>query len=410
MDSIRNSKWRNLWISSAQAKSYLAVAGPNLIFDVLLHVISLADIATQSRVMKTCKSLYRYGARELLRSIEVHIPTEAKLHSFLLFMHADPSVRIPCLRGLSIYREIRISSQTRTLLTDLILRLAESERSVFWYLSLDYAKDLFLADNLLARAVGQLHSLTSVHMYSAGIQAAAVLQLLGKNSHLIDVSIGFQDKLLASSYYTAAQVDPVHLLRFSKDTLKSLTVKNWFLMTRTFTVYPRLRNLTIMGEWVPATPKLRRAFPNLSRLYVYGDPTVSPRHYASRRERNRNDQLVHGSWSTPWNCFLGELVHLYVLAPICHIQHILLEVEDWQSTDAGQLREVMADVRPEHLQFIPLELRSGETLLHDDWLDALSERRDPRLKVLQIDLEVLGDDEHADLGQALVSIIWPLNS
>ena len=123
-------------------------------------------------------------------------------------------------------------------------------------------------------------------MYSAGIQAAAVLQLLGKNSHLIDVSIGFQDKLLASSYYTAAQVDPVHLLRFSKDTLKTLTVKNWFLMTRTFTVYPRLRNLTIMGEWVPATPKLRRAFPNLSLLYVYGDPTVSPRHYASRSSRH----------------------------------------------------------------------------------------------------------------------------
>ncbi|RPD55159.1 hypothetical protein L227DRAFT_579974 [Lentinus tigrinus ALCF2SS1-6] len=375
--------------------------GPVLNFDVLLHIVSLAEMDTQSRVMKTCKALYRNGARELLRGEDVCIYTDKRLLSFLLFMHADPAVRIPCLHGLVLKIRTETAKEAGDSLVDLFLRLAECEHPAFRYLCLQSSKDLFLANHQLARAVARLHTVTSVIMESAGIQAAAVLQLLGRCSPLTRASINFCEDLLSSPSVTAEQLDPLHLLRYCRDTLTELSIEHWFLATRKFCVYPRLTTLTLSGDWTPATPKLRRAFPNLSELTVYGYANIPERRYASQRESNRNDQLVHGTWAAPMRSFWGGLYDLYVLAPISRIEYITLDYDtNYQNTNARWLRAILMDARPAHLE-LRAELHSGLTLLSDDWMNALTEQRNPQLQILQIELQVLGGDDSADLGQAL---------
>lgn len=295
MDDSVNSEWRHVSSIRVQIYPHTPAEGPVLNFDILLHIVFLADTATQSRMMKTCRLLYRNGAREVLRKPHISIYTEKRLISFLRFMHADPTVRMPCLHELLLDIRTGISSDTGRSLANLFLGLGECERPALRYLHLSSSKILFLHKLELSRAVGHLHSLDTVYIDSAGIQAAAVLQLLSRYSALRTASISFCEDLLTFQSAKAERLDPLHLLRYSKNTLTNLEIENWFLVTPTITIYPHMTTLTLSGEWIPATPKLRRAFPNLSRMSIYGGPNIPELEYESRRASNRDDQLIHGT-------------------------------------------------------------------------------------------------------------------
>ncbi len=148
--------------------------------DVLLEILSFADRTTGSRIMKTCRVLYREGARPLLKQHRVCLHGgEAQLVSFLRFTRANPPLSFRSFPALVLGPNLSkrgLSDKVGKDLRDFFEALAASEYTNLRGLSLFKAEKL-LANHSLATAIAQLTSLKFLSMgESVGAQGSLLLR------------------------------------------------------------------------------------------------------------------------------------------------------------------------------------------------------------------------------------------
>ncbi|RPD55146.1 hypothetical protein L227DRAFT_615621 [Lentinus tigrinus ALCF2SS1-6] len=382
---------------------------PKLNLDVLLHIITFAEITVQSRMMKTCHALYRQGARHLLRQNSHWHSTERKLVSFILFLLADPPFRFPSLRQLWLGHGLQegISSETGKMLTELFVQLGRAENIGLRELWLGKSEDILRADSRLTEAIASVTTLNSISIDDVGLRGAQLLKTL--RSPLTSATISFKKDVHLNGI-RVEDLNPTLLLEHSKDTLESLELQNGcFTALGRTVVYPRLTNLAVEGPWFPYISVLLRAFPNLLRLSTALAVTRTPPWVedADLSSENRAYQLKHGSWRL--NCFEGPSRDLYLLSLLYPIPHVVLMHENGDNMDAEILRTILSDARPIDLQLGPQFLTSNENVLNQEWMAALFESRNPHLRVLQLTLTVTvytssEDDEDEMLEEALEAL------
>ncbi|RDX48496.1 hypothetical protein OH76DRAFT_1521078 [Lentinus brumalis] len=100
------------------------MVGWKLHIDILLDVLSAAELKTMSQMVKTCRSLHCEGGKALLRSTDVELYTRLQIMSFLLFMHADAPGRFPSLRALRLEPRVSLPMESAMLLAGFFVELA----------------------------------------------------------------------------------------------------------------------------------------------------------------------------------------------------------------------------------------------------------------------------------------------
>ncbi|TFK79773.1 hypothetical protein K466DRAFT_667981 [Polyporus arcularius HHB13444] len=379
--------------------------GWKLHIDILLDVLSVADLKTMSQMVKTCRALHREGGKALLRSTDVELHTRLQTMSFLLFMHADASGRFPSLRALRLQPRGALFGPTDwdgTLLVGFFLELAgrcSGLKSLLIEGGYTHT-DEWLSEEL-ARAVSKLRSLTDltlslVHDVFWNPLRTAML------SHLLRADLTIPAPVPMPP--TQVAIDLTHILEGSRYTLESITLmgsSRHKIVTRGGLVYPRLKTLDLHGAWIPTTADYITSFPALKSLMVsdYRISRLSDEVYASVRGENKRYQRARGSW--PYmHCFLGNTQHLYLLGLSCHVHQVYLN-NITEDVSAAMLRAVLDDVRP-----VDLELTSyaNSNFLNSQWMEALCAPRRPRMTVLKIKIMLLSLTEEDSLEHAMVAI------
>lgn len=352
-------------------------------------------------MMKTCRILHREGAKALLNSNDVSLADETQFASFLLFMAADPHVRVRFLRNLTLRFDEKISSEAGEALRYFFLDLASVEYNSLSMLSLDNTEKLLLAVPKLSVAIARLTTLKSIHLRGlAGPQGSRMLSKVC--SRLTSACVSFDRNIHRLSNVTRNHYDPLFLLEHSKDTLKSLEIDNTLLLRivkpRFKRVYPDLTSLTLSGIWISCAAGLYRTFPNLRKMEIRdGEPAVANSEYERWRASQSKSQEDYGSWQI-LESFFGSLVNLYLLCPGCRIEYVHIDSEQ-DTVDAAMLRNVLAEARPTRLKLGTWP----DSFLDEDWLGALSEQRHPKLQVLDMLMMVLYDSDEI-IGYALLSV------
>ncbi len=350
------------------------------------------------------------GARHILEE-EVQLSRQTRLVSFVLYVQRDPQVRVASLRELVVELDKGISKETGKMFAKLFIELAKAENAGLRHLTLDPSERILRANRTLPTSIASLTSLTSLSMSDIGPRGSKLLG--GLRSSLRRAELAFTGQVLNSRRTEGdwGDLDPIRLLSTSKDTLESLKVtSSWFTEAGQAVVYPRMVSLTVEDAWLPSTPILHRAFPNLSEIQAdHGAATIpSDVSSADWRAASRAYQHEHGSWRELQH-FEGSSDDLYLLSPLCRIRRIAFTHVDGDgdaSIEADVLHDILSDTRPSHLGLV-LFLNLNDNLLNQDWTAALFEHRIPPLQILHIELQVSEEDgweEVADLNEALVSV------
>ncbi|TFK85869.1 hypothetical protein K466DRAFT_664186 [Polyporus arcularius HHB13444] len=380
---------------------------PRLNLDALLEILCLADLSTQSQIMKTCRVLYREGGKQLLRSNEVSIHTEMQLASFLSFMRADGYARFPHIRTLDLRPSEQTFSRTIEWLVEFFAELVV-RKARLQGLSFQWIEDMLPLDGRLAASLAHMGTLTNLSIYYLDHPTWAILRTMC--SRLTKVKLVFSE---VDNDFRAAprdELDLIHLLEGSQATLESLTLTTSNLtaiVTSTGPVYPLMKDLTLKPEsvWMPIASHYIQAFPNLRSFFIDDSntlvdrPDVGSPQCVATRATNRSYQQKHGSWKS-LAYFHGEPRHLYTLALACRIDHLFID-EMRESADATILRALLADARPARLE---LGININANFTKADWVAALCELRTPQVQVLTIKLSVQGEDEEMGLEQTINAI------
>lgn len=267
--------------------------------DVLLNIMSLADICTISPLMRTSRELYTEGPKYLLRD-GVDLDTASSVPSFVAFMRAEYPHRLHLLDLLHIYAGHLSAAESRILVEFLVdcAPLLKIRR-----LGIDRAEEFFKSSRGLAGAFGLLRHVKHLTLFEVGPRTSVFLR--NSQSSLVSADVGMIPPSLDDEQDAASDSDedddedlhfdseddedadsgddeapddiyadygnPILLLHNSQDTLTRLAVS----ACDTFAEdddhaypqrYPHVHTLTLTANELPATLHYARAFPAVRTL------------------------------------------------------------------------------------------------------------------------------------------------
>ncbi len=187
-------------------------------------------------------------------------------------------------------------------------------------------------------------------------------------SVFLDILVMNSQKLMKFTYLRS--IDPIWLLSRYSDTLESIHIEDDLTVDASTMVhkYPYVTTLTLPDDNIvhhihpfivsfPALRSLRlrgnawlrRLRPGASLAHVTGRHGRLP--YAAR-ERNKQDQVAFGSWTTLQEV-LAPTLELYKFGLTCRIPSMHIAWQGGVPTDEGtMIREIVQDARPSTLRMI----------------------------------------------------------
>ncbi|KAJ3491185.1 hypothetical protein NLI96_g907 [Meripilus lineatus] len=271
-------------------------------------------------LLRTCKSLYHFGAHILLQD-PITIRTPGGLLSLTSFIQSNPVARIPHLRRIRI---------------DLRGLESEWEQDESWVEALFPWFELLPTLPRLPEIISSFPKLTSLRLLSAGSEVREMLEPLTHSLtklHLSFVTGTAPTMILSVLEQLGPRLEELHLgsevalrqLRTTHTNIKSLTLENWRTVDK--------RSLV-------------NFFPNLRRLsYISEQP---------RRRLSPADVILHNSnlrvetpasWCSEHLC--GDLTTIQLFHPSGHVDH--LHATDIKRDNLSHLAGILVNTTPTRL-------------------------------------------------------------
>ena len=334
--------------------------------EILFAIMAQSSVPTISSLMKTCHALYEEGPRHILRD-GCRLNWSHIVDSFVSFMFARDTTRFVYLTKLIVDVTLCTPGAPQKPKGN-IIRLLSSPTLNLDTLEL-YNTDIFSRlDNRVHAAFSQLTTIKHLHLRTMGIESITTM-LQSIPSALVSLTVTAQNGSWGP-----------HLLQDIAKHSQTLKELRWNLrgvsdvpvLPEAFSLpphsplpqFPRVRKfVAVCNESQPdalKTAALTEAFPNLAILHLvrpttfidtysglYSQNTAVPQ---AIRERNQREQLERDSrrWASLTECS-GELVNLYSLGLLCHVERLTVWTTMSCDEDISMLRQVCQDVYPKYL-------------------------------------------------------------
>ena len=318
-----------------------------------------------------------------------------ELQSFLLFIRAEHSTRMPFLRELSLWcgpLPVDLSSALKDLFLDL------GPLGELRCLTIDFSETLLSSDPELANAVASLSSLTYLSLCQAKAVSCDTLENIRSSLEFVDIRLiedwarlpsdnpDYDENISHNGYDKAVDVVG-HLHRF-RDTLKDIKLVFPLRSVPDWPVFHLVERLELSSFYAPVTMHYVRAFPNLVHIVLseiddFWD--VPDEVFDEHRERNMVQQAQYRDAWPALRTFEGSFHALYILALPIHVPRVKIKCIPRSDLDDGSaelawLGTMLADVRPSHLE---IEIKCVEQfVLPKAFRTALTTERDHPLKSL----------------------------
>ncbi|KAI0751921.1 hypothetical protein C8Q80DRAFT_606951 [Daedaleopsis nitida] len=317
-------------------------------YDVLHHIMELCDRKEASKLMRTCKLLYREGARPLLRKGVVDLRHEGNILSFTFFLLADDDRRLATPFGLR-FSGGQISPRVADCFCKVIVALSPK----LHLLSLHFynPEDFLCSDTNLPQAFARIATIDEIVLIDADIHSRTLLEHLSGTVGQVHIEFVFDedDPRFAEDDGDPDDRNPIVLLKSVRQTLTSLSGL-WFQTDEDVDaydiVYPNMRYLEVETFETPNLAHYLPAFPNLASITLTtGASEPDEGQEAFLRARNKSAQALHGRWPK-LDRIAGSVVDLWCLGLDCPVDNVNLESYPW---DTLKFLDVLADMRPNHL-------------------------------------------------------------
>ncbi|KAI0670072.1 hypothetical protein C8Q78DRAFT_1039077 [Trametes maxima] len=321
---------------------------PALNYDVLLAIMRHGDKQTVNRVMSTCSTLRREGAK-LLLSDPVFISSDAALQSFLRFVTVHNEISLRYLRALRLDVGA-VSAETASLFGRVLLVCMYNIET----LSVPHAGLFFASHPFLQAAICRLRYLRNLTLQHVG-----KLKLTGMLSRLVTLEVSYAEpeSLDAMGDLEGAIYHPAILCSAFVSTLTELRIQHTrrygAVVVQSPFVYPRMRRLVLEDDW-PYTVGYMTSFPKLTHLTIKTThrfvPNLRERSFdlgAHLRMNRHTGTIVTGGW-TCLEEVSGDAPGLHLLGLRCHVRQLRVSSMS-EMIHLEQLHEVLHDVRPEVL-------------------------------------------------------------
>ncbi|KAL1952146.1 hypothetical protein VTO73DRAFT_1295 [Trametes versicolor] len=313
--------------------SIFAATQPRLNHDILLVVMTFCKKPTISRMMRTCSSLSRSGARLLLNGT-VNINDAYALESLCHFLRADSFSRIRHLRDLELRIDEKLPRPIARQLVEILGRTTHLDT-----LTLAEAEPILQShDPAIATAIASLTTLRTLVL--SGAEELSRDMMLMLQSPLEELRFQYDphgdapfDEMLEPD--ELPQYHPLFLCQNFVASLRDLDCR--FASPHTGFTYPQL----------PVYPNLRS--PHHEAWVAEDeddDEDINPE-WQELRQRNLDDQGAYGTW-THLEEYSGNVVPLYILGLTCRIPSITID-EDVKSYHVTMLSTILAEAKPKSL-------------------------------------------------------------
>ncbi|KAH9895571.1 hypothetical protein C8Q73DRAFT_789369 [Cubamyces lactineus] len=365
---------------------------PKLYEDVLLAIMDVCPPATISRLMRTCRMLYRAGPKRLLAASPYIGDSESPngsdwfLRSFCLFLLAERCSRFRYLPQLQIGVTWIAHREVADMLHECVLRMSHLE-------VLSFVTDLDALLDCHPGLVDAFARLPRLKHLSVATRGKACFPMLRKmRSRLVSVSLRLWHDKDDDDLDPLPDMNPVTLLIHSKDTLQRLQCDTWdaFRVFAGSPQYLAMRHLMIDCEALPATTTLVRAYPNLTHLQINWtdlDSLTAMPQYLEALERKHLENVQAQNRAGRWAALEeveGSLEAIYAMGLTCKVERLLPRGVT-QEADLIMLDRVVNVMCPTHLQLWTLAEYFGEGPC--DVPSILQKAVSMRLKSLDIDLD-----------------------
>lgn len=307
----------------------------HLNYDVLLHIMSLADQReTVLAMMQTCRTLHPPSMPKLL-SFPVTLGHHSDQNkSFLNYILADVSSRARHIQKLVL--EISVCSLPCSL-ADFAMLIQNCTNLK----CLNFV-ELGIEDLLNVDEIGALHAiagLTSIRVMSAKITGQMTQRLLAEmKSPLRSLTVVADER-------SGWEIDLSVALSAFSNSLKSIHATCLPFSSVSF-VYPNVTSFSSEGIECNTLSILLHSFPNLQRLEVchFGDRFDDDDEDSEGREDNRDVQSKNGlSWKR-LQYLAGDITSLHRLGVLSQVDY--LKVESFPFENASKFREIAEDAKP----------------------------------------------------------------
>lgn len=357
-------------------------------FDTLCEVMSLLDDRpTLLNMMLTCRTLHRRGVPFLLASGV--IMGDACLASFCSFMLRDAS-RPLLLReaGFGLFFHARPPSHVGDAFVSVLRNAVELRR-----LSVHRSVLTLLGDDRTWQAIASLREIDDLTLDGFSDEGLRMLAVLQSPVRVIRISFHGRGS-------SAERQNFVLVLAHLRHTLEDVTAKSatWSSLDAQV-CYPHVTSLSLVDCQEVDIVGLVRAFPHLRNLYFRFEYEWRNEWYTApdeTRERNLARQQL-ACWPS-LRLFDASLAHLYVMAPLCHIERLVFDMYVPSDRYWQWYSDALALAQPTYLAltFIPRDMQSF-------W--ALFERTPPCLERFVFVLHYIS--EPRPLPEALVRAALP---
>ncbi|KAI0628136.1 hypothetical protein C8Q77DRAFT_1150931 [Trametes polyzona] len=317
--------------------------------EILLLVASVCDERrTVARIGRTCKALYDYTVRYSVE--QAHEPivlrSSRSIALFCRYMNANEGRRWPFLRCLHLSTENKVKRGVAEIFASFVRKATHLEILEF------RNTETFLESHPdLAPALASLPRVQCIKIHDAGGTTCAMLESM--HWPLEMATLECQRDRYMDDNNLRERMNPVHLLKNSRLTLKELAVEFWVFDDPddldNCPVYPSLASLSVVGTFSTLTGFWPIAYPNLSYLHLYtldqdllssyDDSAIA---YDSIRAANRPTHLSRGTWQR-LQVYNGGTLDLYLVGIPCHIEHLDLSLCPRELQFIG---DVLSDARP----------------------------------------------------------------
>ena len=338
--------------------------------DVFSAIMARSSAFTISSLMKTCHALYDEGPRHLLRVRDgFRLIHEKQMDSIVSFMFAGNGTRFASLKKLMVLGHYCALNHLNTTWKHDFIRLLSSPALNLDVLDFYGFLPFSRVDDGVCVALSKLAPVRHLHLRTMNIACTtAILRCIPPGLISLAVVPRGNDGNTPRFLQTIAK----HSQTLEELRWNLIGVAQYPVLPEAFDPpsnsplpqFPRVRKfVAVCNESQPDalnTAALTEAFPNLSILDLAPAPEFSNDFYAFTdfiepnseevRERNQLEQLgsVSAKWGSLTECS-GELVHLYSLGLLCHVEQLKVWSTISCDEDMSMLRQVCDDTHPKHL-------------------------------------------------------------
>ena len=343
-----------------------------------------------------------------------------ELQSFLLFIRAEHSTRMPFLRELSLWCG-PLPAELSSALKDLFLELGPLGK--LRCLTIDFSETLLSSDPELANAVASLSSLSYLSLCQAKAASCDTLENIKSSLESVDIRLieawerlssdesDYDENISRNGYDKAVDVVG-HLHRF-RDTLNDIKLVFPLRSAPDWPVFPRVKRLELDSFYAPVTLHYVQAFPNLVHIVLsemddFWD--VCDEFFDEYRQCNMEQQAQYRDAWPALKIFEGSFHALYILALPIHVPRVKIKCIprsylDDDSVELAWLDTMLADVRPSHLE---VEVKCvKQFVLSKAFRTALTTERDHPLKSLGLVLRLSEFDKGLKPDVLMVCLSFP---